>query len=719
MEDFYAEDVKNFNGDVVEKLDGIFDKIKAVLNLDVRYVKGVGPNRAQYLYKKGIFTVESALFTIPRAYENRGNIKKIAELRYGEKALVLGKIISKKEIPVSSGRVIHKLIVADDTGVVECVWFQKLAYLDTFHEDDEVAIFGEVGFFRVTPQISHPKIAKKSDISKLKVGKIVPVYSISDRFESSVVSQSIRKILEFSQRYIFSFVAPSVERKFGLMPLYEALLKIHIPEKYVKDAQEIEIAKKRIVFEEVYRTQLSLLMKRKLVKDKRAPEIFVSDSLLSLALSSLPFRLTGAQIKAIETIRKDLEGTKPMYRLLQGDVGSGKTVVAFLASLMVSAGGYQVAVMSPTEILANQLYKNFLNFGEKLGLKIALLTGSSKKSERADIYKSLRDGRLNIIVGTHALIYDDEVKFKNLGLIVIDEQHRFGVLQRLSIIEKGNEFSPHILVMTATPIPRTVALTVWGDLDITILDEFPPGKRPVPTVVYYENQRYMVEQEIERELREGGKVFVVYPLLKDSEKIDIPSAERMYSVFVEKFGSWGVELIHGRMPGQKKAEIISAFVEGRVRLLVSTTVIEVGIDVPDATLIIIEHAERFGLAQLHQLRGRVGRKDRPGRCILVIPENLSEQSRERVKIMERETDGFKIAELDLDIRGPGDILGVRQHGFSELKTEMLKDTKLISFAREVAKDFIFSGTVPENERRVIFTAFQKLLGDKANFVMSG
>ena len=694
-------------------------KAKTILSTDIRYIKGVGPNLAQILYKKNIFTVEDALFYLPKTYENRANIKKIEELFEGEKAVVIGKIVKKEEIITGNGKVIWKLIVSDDTGFLECVWFSKTNYIDIFQQGEEVAVFGEVKAFRRTFQTYHPKIVKKEKIDEMKIGKLVPIYVVSDMYENSIISRVIRKILENHREIIISLIPERIEKEKKIISLQDAFLKVHIPEKYASGIEEIQEARKRILFEELFRTQVSLFIKRSEVNLKKAPQIFISDSLINFLLSTLPFKPTSAQLRAIEEIRKDLMGPRPMYRLLQGDVGSGKTLVAFCASFMVCSCGYQSIVMSPTEILARQLYENFQNFGKALGLTIALITGSTKKSERKEIYEKLNSGKLNILVGTHALIYDDEIRPKKPGLIVIDEQHRFGVLQRLTLINKGEDTFPHILVMTATPIPRTVALTVWGDLDISVLDEFPPGKKPVKTKVFRESEKFIVWEEIEKELRRGGKVFVVYPLLKESEKLDIPSAEGMYKTLSERFSNFGVGLLHGKMSGEKKNEVIKSFLNGEISLLVSTTVIEVGIDVPDATMIVIEHAERFGLSQLHQLRGRVGRRDKEGTCILIIPDNLSENSEKRIRLLEREQDGFKIAEADLEMRGPGDILGTRQHGFSDIKIEVLKDTKLISFAREIAKTVVFEPKLAPEEKLEFEKKFSVFLGDKSHFVISG
>ena len=693
-------------------------KAKSLLSTDIRYIKGVGPILAQNLYKKGIFTVEDALFTLPKSYENRTNVKKISELQEGEKAVVVAQIIRKENLTLPTGKNIKKIIIYDGSGTLECIWFSSTNYIEIFEEGDEIAVFGEVKSFRGTLQMYHPKIVKKDKISQLKVGKIIPLYVVSDYYESSQIARVVRSALESCKDYIISLVPRSKEKEYNLPTLKEALLKVHIPEKYVKSIEEIEEAKKRIIFEEIFRTQVSLFMKRKKVKEKSAPQMIVSDSLINFFFSTLPFRPTNAQIRVIEEIRKDMQGIHPMYRLVQGDVGSGKTLVAFAASLISAVNGYQTAVMSPTEILSKQLYENFKKFGAPFSLNVHLITGSTKKSERKEIYQGLARGKVNIVVGTHALIYDEDLKFEKLGLVIIDEQHRFGVLQRIELINKADKNLPHILAMTATPIPRTVSLTVWGDLDISIIDEFPPGKKPVKTKVIRESEKFFLWKEIEKELEDGGKVFIVYPLLKDSEKLELPSAEGMYKVLSEKFSKWGVGLIHGKMSGEKKSQIIKDFAEGKINLLVSTTVIEVGIDVPDATLIVIEHAERFGLSQIHQMRGRVGRREREGKCILVIPDNLSENSENRIKILEKESDGFKIAEYDLEIRGPGDILGTRQHGFSDIKVEALKDTKLISIAREIAKKVVFENLIPEEE--IIFSkTFEIFLQDKADLVMSG
>lgn len=689
---------------------------KKILSKEVRYAKGVGPKLGLAFAKRGIYTVKDLLFTLPRRYENRKDIKKIAELEPDERAIVVGVIEDAGVITTFGGREIYRIIINDGTGYLNCVWFRfNDRFLGKFKPGAEVVVFGKVKLFRGKFEMHHPTIDFAPEIGRLKLGEIVPIYFSADGISGGTIRRAVSKVVMEHARFVESPVPESLERRLEMPPLKEAILRVHFP-----DDENMERYTRRIIFEELFILQAGLLLKKKEIKDISATFVPHENPLLEDFLKTLPFELTGAQKRVLTEIKEDLKSGKTMYRLIQGDVGSGKTVVAFCAALLAVAGGYQVAFMAPTEVLAEQHFGTMTEWARPLGVKVVLLTGSVRGSQRDSTLSAIELGRAQIIVGTHALIVEG-VKFKNLGLCVVDEQHRFGVLQRLALRCKGeNEYkSPHFLVMTATPIPRTLAITLWGDLDISVIDEFPPGKLPVKTYVTPDWQREAVYREIGREIEEGGQVFVVYPLLKESEKLDFPAATQMYEVLKRRFPNVG--LIHGRLSGQEKERVIKSFRACELKVLVSTTVIEVGVDIPSATMMVVEHAERFGLSQLHQLRGRVGRGGIQGKCYLVAGENAGEEAERRLRILERTSDGFKIAEEDMRIRGVGEIMGTRQHGLSELKVaDLIKDSKLLYLAREEARKVIFEKNyVPEWERDVLIRYVKEHLGWRIDTAASG
>ncbi len=665
------------------------------LKTDIQFIKGVGPARAGEFRKAGINSVEDILYRIPFRYEDRSAFSAISKLRAGDKLSVSGKIIdSNLKKTRKRGFTIFEALIDDGTASIKVVWINQPYLKKVLTKSTEIIIFGEVQisrYGRPCLQLENPEyeILNKEEDS-VHTGGIVPVY----RNIPGIGQKALRKIIynligDFSEEEAEFLPSHSV-RQLGLIDRSEALKKIHFPD----DSYDIDElnnrtskAHRRLIFEEFFLLQAGLLMKKSGLSGKKKGISFKTTSEIGKKLREiLPFSLTGAQRKVFKEIVADMTAEKPMNRLLQGDVGSGKTIVALLAMLLAVENGYQATLMAPTEILAEQHLFNIRKVLEKTDYTIALVKGGQKKSEREIIEVSIEGGRTDIIIGTHALI-QKKIKFKKLGLTVIDEQHRFGVIQRAEVVKKG--ISSDVLVMTATPIPRTLALTVYGDLDLSVIDELPPGRMPVITRVVKENKRKEVYAFMKKNLHKGGQCFVVYPLIEESDKLDLKAATEMFKTLETEFGDFRLGLIHGKMKSPEKEEVMKCFKEGKLDLLVSTTVIEVGIDIPNSNIMIIENAERFGLAQLHQLRGRVGRGKRKSYCILMGSYKLSAEARARLSVMEKTDDGFLIAEKDLEIRGPGDFFGTKQSGLPELRIgNIVKDRALMEQARKEATSFL-------------------------------
>ena len=689
------------------------------LDTPIQYVKGVGPKRAELLKRVGVETIEDILNYFPRRYIDRSRIVNIQSLRVGEEVTVVGKVLSTE---LRRGRKDRLMVmIGDRTGIMECIWFQGIGYMaKVFRVGDMVAFSGRVTFYR-GPQLIHPeydKISEEGESDPLHTGGIIPMYP-STEFLARVGldSRGFRKLLKMVingvKDTIEETLSVSIIERQRLISISDAYKNIHFP----SDWKSYSLAEHRLKFEELFYIQLFLALQRKTTETARrgisCPKI---GKKIETFLKMLPFELTDAQKRVMKTIRNEMGLEKSMNRLLQGDVGCGKTVVALYAMIIAVENGYQAALMAPTEILAEQHFLTIRQWLKGLGINVTLLKGSQKGRVKEEVYEKISGGDVSIVVGTHALI-QERVRFKKLGLVVIDEQHRFGVIQRAALGRKG--YSPNILVMTATPIPRTLALTLYGDLDVSVIDEMPEGRMNVDTFWRKEKSREKIYQYIKERIKEGNQAYIVYPLVEESEKIDLAAATEGFKKLSEDvFKEFRVALLHGRMNSEEKEAVMNDFKSGSIDILVSTTVIEVGIDVPNATVMLIEHAERFGLTQLHQLRGRVGRGGKKSTCILLSKDYISEEAEKRLRTMISTTDGFKIAEADLQIRGPGELFGTRQHGELNLKIANLAvDGPLLEKAREEAFGLVKSDPELQHpENRTIRNVYARRYRDKFGLI---
>ena len=659
------------------------------LSTSIQFLKGIGEKRAQALNRVGIHNVSDLLQYYPRRYLDRSNITAIRNLHPNDTATVVGKIATQGIKKGTRSRFI--VLLSDNTGFLSCVWFHQIPYWQKlFKVGQTLAVSGKIGYFGGM-QIVHPEFDLLSEDGEdhedefLHTGKIIPLYPSTESLsrlglDSRGFRRIMRNLLRSYGSQIGEILIESIIHRHKLIYLDEAFQNIHFP----KDFDSLNQAKQRLKFDELFFMEFMLAYrKHKISQQQKGIHFATVGERLKTLVDKLPFKLTEAQKKVIREIRADMKRTNPMYRLLQGDVGSGKTIVALVAMLIAIENGYQSALMAPTEILAEQHYFTFRHWLEELGVNVKLLIGGQRKKEREKILSLIESGECEIIIGTHALI-QEEVKFAKLGLVVIDEQHRFGVSQRAILTEKGEH--PDVLVMTATPIPRTLSLTVYGDLDVSILDEMPEGRIAVRTSWRYENKRKDIYEFVKNKVAEGQQAYIVFPLIEESEKLDLKAATESYERMSEGiFSQLKLALLHGRMKNDEKDAIMMAFKRGEVQILVSTTVIEVGVDVPQATIMVVENAERFGLTQLHQLRGRVGRGSEQSYCILIARSPLTEDAVTRLNTMTQTNDGFKIAEVDLKLRGPGEFFGTRQHGLPELKiADPIQDTSLLIKAREEA-----------------------------------
>jgi ATP-dependent DNA helicase RecG len=704
------------------------------LDTQVQFIKGVGPKLGESLRKKGVQTVQDLLEWYPRAYEDRRAARNIASLVPDELVSLRAQFVRASSFNMGkSTRKLYDVALRDATGVIHCKFFRVpyKGYFERFQPGQMVRVIGKVSAFRGQVEFSHPDIQDDSGEDGPQDDQIIPIYPESE----NLTNRQIRKLVNLAIQEIkveyadelksgvastksVSAPGPKLGRsalgsrmptamrnkrgfeppvqtpieklpqwlreKYDLVGRFDAIENLHNPPKNAgKDfIDETSKYHRRVIFEEFFWLELYLASKKSGLQRERAAAFEKKLALTEKLRQALPFQLTGAQNRAFSEILGDLAKPHPMHRLVQGDVGSGKTLVALMASLIAIENSFQAAIMVPTEILAEQHYQNAKKFLEPLGITIGLLTGSMKQSERTQTNEMIRNGLIQICVGTHALI-QESVEFKNLGLVVIDEQHRFGVHQRNELKKKG--MSPHFLVMTATPIPRTLAMTVYGDLDVSVIDELPPGRSPIQTRVTYENKRPQVMKFLGEQLAKGRQAYVVYPLVEESEKVDLKNAVSESERLTKEFPQYKIGLLHGKMKPAEKDDVMNRFRANEFQILVSTTVIEVGVDVPNANLMLIENAERFGLSQLHQLRGRVGRGVHKSFCVLMLGHAVSDESRERCEIMEKTTDGFKIAEADLEIRGPGEFLGARQSGLPGFKmANLVRDVKILQEARAAA-----------------------------------
>lgn len=654
----------------------------------IEYLKGVGPQRAAMLNKElKVFTFADLIQHYPFRYDDRTKFYKIKDLNESLAFVQTRGLIRKKEIIGTGFKKRLVMTLADDSGELELVWFQGINWAnEKLKPGIEYIVFGKPNRFGSKYSIAHPEIEIPKDGNE-GTGFLQPVYPLTEKLrvrhlDNKTLSKLIQQLLIQAVDKIRETLPSKILEKDRLLSKKEALTNIHYPTSYELLAR----AQYRLKLEELFYIQLRLL-KMKLVRQEKAKgQIFQNVSLLTNFYNEhLPFSLTEAQKKVVKEIYADLKSGKQMNRLLQGDVGSGKTIVGYISMLIVLGGDAQCALMAPTEILAQQHYSNLKRYADKMNISIALLTGSTKKSERTKIHDKLRSGEMHILIGTHALI-EEEVQFRNLGLSIIDEQHRFGVAQRSKLWQKNSSGYPHILVMTATPIPRTLAMTLYGDLDISVIDELPPGRKPIKTIHKFDAHRLQVNQFLKDQIVAGRQVYIVYPLIEESEKLDLKHLMDGYESISRAFPDYAISILHGKMNTAAKEFEMKRFVKGETKLMVATTVIEVGVDVPNATVMVIENAERFGLSQLHQLRGRVGRGGEQSFCILMTDYKLGADSKLRIDTMVKTNNGFTIAETDLSIRGPGDLLGTQQSGALDLLiADLGKDGEILQHARDLAR----------------------------------
>lgn len=663
------------------------------LETDIKYLKGVGPMRAKVLGEDlGVFTLRDMLYNFPYKYIDRSVIHRVADIIDGMPYVLLKGQIVNKNIEGTGHRERLVATFTDGSGYIELVWFNsikmwnnRLLYNHTY------VLLGKPNNFNGRYNIPHPEL-EDAQTTQQQPLTMQPHYHTSERMKrmgiaSRQMADMVENAFKLLEGHVISEVLPDyLLRRYKLMSLDEALHKVHHPQ----TSKELPEATRRLKFEELFFLQLDILRYTQNRKMNYAGFVFkrVGSHFMQFYNERLPFELTNAQKRVVREIRSDVVTGKQMNRLLQGDVGSGKTMVALLSCLLALDNGFQACIMAPTEILAEQHLQSVTEYLGNLPIKVELLTGMVKGKKRKEVLAGIADGSIHILIGTHALI-EPKVTFHNLGLVVIDEQHRFGVKQRAQLWKK-NVCPPHILVMTATPIPRTLAMTVYGDLDVSVIDELPPGRKPIQTVHYRQTDRGRLFQGIRYQLQLGRQVYVVYPLIKENEKLDLQDLQTGYNQLVDIFKEYRVGMVHGKMKSAEKESAMAAFKSGETQILVSTTVIEVGVNVPNASVMVIENAERFGLAQLHQLRGRVGRGAEQSYCILMTKDHLTETSLRRMRVMVDSTDGFVIAEEDMKLRGPGDLEGTAQSGMPfDLKiANIVKDQELLEIAREAASEIL-------------------------------
>ena len=688
---------------------------------DIKFLQGVGPQRAAILEKElGIRSFKDLLYYFPYKYVDRSRLYLVREIDGNMPYLQLrGRILSFETFGEGRQR---RLVghFTDGTGVVDLVWFQGLKYVEgKFKVNEEYIVFGKPTVFNGRINVAHPDI-DPADSLKLSEMGLEPYYNTTEKMKRhNLHSHAVEKLMKnlfhvLRGETLDETLSPSIVAACHLMPLSEALYNIHFP----RNPELLRKARYRLKFEELFYVQLNILRYTKERRNKFRGLVFskVGDIFNTFYSRNLPFELTGSQKRVIKEMRRDMRGGRQMNRLLQGDVGSGKTLVALMVMLIALDNGYQACMMAPTEILAAQHYETLTRFLDGMDVRVELLTGSVKGKRREDILRGLLTGDVHILVGTHAVI-EDTVGFSSLGLVVIDEQHRFGVAQRAKLWAKSST-PPHVLVMTATPIPRTLAMTLYGDLDVSVIDELPPGRKPVRTIHQFDNRRASMYAFMRKQIQEGRQVYVVYPLIQESEKMDIKNLEEGYLHVCEAFPEYKVSKVHGRMKPAEKEEEMQRFLRNETQIMVATTVIEVGVNVPNASVMVIENAERFGLSQLHQLRGRVGRGADQSYCILVTGYKLTEDTRKRIEIMVQTNDGFEIAEADLKLRGPGDLEGTQQSGVAfDLKiADIARDGQLLQYVRGIAETLLDADPNGENpENAIVWKQLRELRKKDVNW----
>lgn len=671
---------------------------------DIKYLQGVGPQRAAILNKElNIYSFRDLLYYFPYKYVDRSRLYYIHEIDGNMPYIQLkGQVLSFETIGEGRQR---RLVghFSDGTGVVDLVWFQGLKFvMGRYKAHEEYIVFGKPTVFNGRINIAHPDIDPAEELTLSSMG-LQPYYNTTEKMKrSNLNSHALEKLMKnlfgvLQKDIIEETLSPQLVAQHRLMSLTDALYNIHFPQ----NPDLLRKAQYRLKFEELFYVQLNILRYTKERRNKFRGLVFerVGEIFNTFYSQNLPFQLTGAQKRVIKEMRRDMGSGRQMNRLLQGDVGSGKTLVALMTMLIALDNGYQACMMAPTEILATQHYETICRFLAGMNVRVELLTGNVKGKRRETILKDLVTGDVQILIGTHAVI-EDTVNFSSLGLVVIDEQHRFGVAQRAKLWAK-NTCPPHVLVMTATPIPRTLAMTLYGDLDVSVIDELPPGRKPIQTIHQFDNRRASMYAFIRKQIQEGRQAYIVYPLIQESEKMDIKNLEDGYMHICEEFPEYKVSKVHGKMKPAEKDEEMQRFLANETQIMVATTVIEVGVNVPNASVMVIENAERFGLSQLHQLRGRVGRGADQSYCILVTGYKLTEETRKRIEIMVQTNDGFEIAEADLKLRGPGDLEGTQQSGVAfDLKiADIARDGQLLQYVREIAERLLDAdpnGERPEN-----------------------
>ena len=694
----------------------------------LQFLKGVGPRKAADLKKVGLNTVEDLLFRFPRRYEDRSKLQKIISLRPGMTAAITGKVLNAGLAQTRRpGFRLFSALVQDDSGQIQAVWPNQAFLKDVIRSQQRIVLFGKVEVWGSRGlQITDPEFEIIKDVTsgtagtagtadsdaQLHTGRIVPVYERTGMVTTNMQRRYVWQALEQAPRDGFDPVPDDILKRERWPGRMDALWQSHFPSSDTPIDQLNNFmtpAQRRLAFEDFFVFQTGLALRRQENAQVRKRLVCtVDDRIRQRARDVLPFKLTTGQREALAEIVADMQQSWPMQRLLQGDVGAGKTIVAILAAVVAMENGFQVAVMAPTEILAEQHYRTVVKVLNAKPYRVALLSGRVTAATRRELLPAIERGEINLVVGTQALV-QEHVKFKSLALVVIDEQHRFGVVQRGTLAGKGE--NPDVLVMTATPIPRTLALTECGDMEVSVIRGLPPGRQPVKTIVRPDSRRDEAYAMMREEIRRGRQVYVIYPLVEESEKIDLKAATAMANEIARVFPEFNVALLHGRMKGDDKEAVMRRFLAGELNILVSTTVVEVGVDVPNATLMVVEHAERFGLSQLHQLRGRIGRGEHASTCVLLYQAPWSDDARERLKAMADTSDGFVIAERDLRLRGPGDFFGTRQHGVPMLRAgDLMRDADLLERAFEEARTRVENGTLTAAQQAYVKSVWQRQFG---------
>ena len=650
---------------------------------DIMYLKGVGPSRASALKDNGIETIEDLIYYFPRKYLDRTNVKQINSLDIGEQVAVIGTVINMNLMPIRRGK-IFQLTLSDETGIIKCLWFNSISWIsEKFEIGNRVAIFGKIEFSKGM-QITHPEFdILDNDSDVMNTGVILPIYSSSNNMKKvGIDTRGVRRLVNnaIKELNIDEFLPIKIKKNHGLLNLAESLSQIHGPE----DPDSLQHALTRLKFDELFFIHLLMSLRKKFLSSKPGISIPSSGELLNEVFDSLEFVLTDSQKNVLREIRTDFSLQKPMNRLIQGDVGSGKTIVSILAASMIIGNGYQVALMAPTELLAEQHYKEYVSFFNQFDTNVNLLTGKTNSKDKKQIYMDLSSGSIDVIIGTHALFQDD-VEFKSLGLVIIDEQHKFGVNQRKRLISKGKY--PEVLAMTATPIPRTLAFTIHGDMDISIISDLPKGRVPIKTNIVNRKKMSQVYDFIKSEVIKGNQFFIVYPIIEESDTLDLKAAKSEFNrLNNNELSNLNLGYLDGRMDKDMVEEIMNGLINKNLDGIIATTVIEVGINIPDATVMVIENAERFGLTQLHQLRGRIGRGNKQSYCFLVTD---NDSATKRLEVIEKSNDGFAISDADLELRGPGEYFGKKQHGYIRTAlADFVKDKELNIIASDAAKKII-------------------------------